>query len=103
VFGASAGVVLALALGLRHSDVFGVVLAGSPGAGYRPTAIESTRAPRTYLVAVTQEPFILDNATRWADSLRAAGGDVVMHERAPHDPELWRAEFPLMVTWAFGH
>jgi hypothetical protein len=27
---------LALALGLRHSDVCGAVLAGSPGASYQP-------------------------------------------------------------------
>jgi hypothetical protein len=59
--------------------------------------------PRTYLVAGTLEPFFLANATRWAAALRDAGADVVMSERvAPHGDALWRAEFPLMVTWAFG-
>jgi predicted esterase len=104
VFGASAGGELALALGLRHPDVFGVVLSGSPGAGFRPTGPLSGRIPLTYLVAGTREPFFLDNANRCALALREAGGDVVMKERvASHGTALWRSEFPLMVAWAFGH
>jgi len=59
--------------------------------------------PRAYLVAGTQEPFFLKNATRWAAALRDAGGDVVLTERAgSHGDALWRAELPLMVAWAFG-
>jgi enterochelin esterase-like enzyme len=104
VFGASAGGELALALGLRHPDLYGAILCGSPGAGYTPTGAMSVRIPRTYLVAGTLEPFFLDNATRWAVALRDAGADVVMRERvASHGHGLWQAEFPLMVAWAFGH
>ena len=103
VFGASAGGELALALGLRHPDVYGAVLAGSPGAGYRPPSVLPDRIPRTYLVAGTLEPFFLENATRWAVALRDAGADVVVRERiASHGDALWRAEFPFMVAWAFG-
>ena len=103
VFGASAGGELALALGLRHPDVYGAVFCGSPGAGYQPTGVLPGSLPRTYLVAGTQEPFFLDNATRWALALREAGADVVLSERvASHGNALWRAEFPLMVAWAFG-
>jgi enterochelin esterase-like enzyme len=103
VFGVSAGGELALALGLRHPDVYGAVFSGSPGAGYKPTGVISRRIPRTYLVAGTLEPFFLDNATRWAVALRDAGADVVMSERvASHGDALWRGEFPLMVAWAFG-
>ncbi len=103
VFGASAGGELALALGLRHPNRYGAVFSGSPGAGYRPTGAMPRSLPRTYLVAGTLEPFFLDNATRWAVALRAAGADVVMSERvASHGPALWQAEFPLMVAWAFG-
>ena len=103
VFGVSAGGELALALGLRHPDVYGAVFSGSPGAGYKPTGVMPSRIPRTYLVAGTLEPFFLDNATRWAAALRDAGADVVMSERvASHGDALWRAEFPLMVAWAFG-
>lgn len=103
VFGVSGGGELALALGLRHPDVYGVVLSGSPGAGFKPTGAMPSRIPRVYLVAGTLEPFFLENATRWAVALREAGGDVVMSERvASHGDALWRAEFPLMAKWAFG-
>ena len=103
VFGVSAGGELALALGLRHPDVYGAVFSGSPGGGYKPTGVIPSSIPRTYLVAGTLEPFFLQNATRWAAALRNAGADVVMSERvASHSDTLWRAEFPLMVAWAFG-
>jgi pimeloyl-ACP methyl ester carboxylesterase len=103
VFGVSAGGELALALGLRHPDVYGAVFSGSPGAGYKPTGVMPSWIPRVYLVAGTLEPFFHDNATRWAVALRDAGADVVMSERvASHGEALWRGEFPLMVAWAFG-
>src|SRR5262249_27068744 len=102
VFGASAGGELALALGLRHPDIYGAIFCASPGAGYQPTAVAPGRIPRTYLVAGTQEPFFLANATRWADALRAAGAEVVMKERVgSHGGAFWRKEFLLMVAWAF--
>jgi pimeloyl-ACP methyl ester carboxylesterase len=103
VFGVSAGGELALALGLRHPEVYGAVFSGSPGGGYKPTGVMPRSIPRTYLVAGTLEPFFLNNATRWAVALRDAGGDVVMSKRvASHGEALWRGEFPLMVAWAFG-
>ena len=103
VFGVSAGGELALAIGLRHPDVFGAVFCASPGAGYRPPAVMPSPLPRAYLVAGTLEPFFLENATRWADALRAAGADVVLTERAgSHGGAFWREEFPLMAAWAFG-
>jgi enterochelin esterase-like enzyme len=103
VFGVSAGGELALALGLRHPDVFGALFCASPGAGYRPPETMPSPLPRGYLVAGTQEPFFLDNATRWADALSEAGADVVMKEReGSHGGPFWRAEFPLMLAWAFG-
>ena len=104
VFGVSAGAELALAMGLRHPDIYGAVFCASPGAGYRPPAALPGRLPRTYLVAGTEEPFFLTNATRWADALRSADGDVVMAERTgSHGGAFWRHEFPRMVAWAFGH
>jgi enterochelin esterase-like enzyme len=103
VFGVSAGGELALAIGLRHSDLYGVIFSGSPGAGYRPPDVMPSPLPRVYLVAGTLEPFFLDNAARWAAALRDAAADVVMSERvAGHDDAMWREEFPLMVAWAFG-
>ena len=103
VFGYSAGGELALALGLRHPDVYGAVFSGSPGGGYRPPDEMPTSLPRVYLFGGTLEPFFLDNATRWAVALRDAGADVVMSEReVSHGAKLWRGEFPRMVAWAFG-
>jgi enterochelin esterase-like enzyme len=103
VLGASAGGELALALGLRHPQVYGAVFCASPGGGYKPPGDMPSPLPRTYLVAGTQEPFFLANARRWADALRDAGADVVMHERAgSHGGAFWQEEFPLMVAWGFG-
>ncbi len=74
VFGVSAGGELALALGLRHPDVYGAVFCASPGAGYRPPAVMPSPPPRAYLVAGTREPFFLDNARRWAAALTRDAG-----------------------------
>ncbi|HEV2178910.1 MAG TPA: alpha/beta hydrolase-fold protein [Gemmatimonadaceae bacterium] len=103
VLGVSAGGELALAIGLRHPDRFGVIFSASPGGGYRPPSELATPLPRTYLLAGTLEPFFRRNAARWAAALRDAGGDVVMRVRvAGHDEAMWRDEFPLMLAWAFG-
>jgi enterochelin esterase-like enzyme len=103
VCGVSASAELALALGLRHPDRYGAVFAASPGGGYQPPAELPSPLPRTYLVAGTLEPWFLQNATRWADALGDAGADVVVTERVgDHGDPFWQAEFPLMVTWAFG-
>ena len=103
VFGVSASGELALAMGLRHPDLYGAVLCASPGGGYRPPVVMPSPLPRAYLVAGTLEPFFLENASRWAAALRDAGADVVMTERVgSHGDAFWREEFPLMVAWAFG-
>ncbi len=103
IWGASLGGELAIALALRHPEVFGVALSASPGAGFRPPAGLQGPLPRLYLVAGTEEPFFRDNAIRWADAMREAGGDVVLTERAgTHGGAFWLEEFPLMLRWAFG-
>ncbi|MGO9497997.1 MAG: alpha/beta hydrolase [Solirubrobacteraceae bacterium] len=103
VLGVSASGELALAMALRHPDIYGAVFCASPGGGYRPPAVMPNSLPRAYLVAGTLEPFFLENATRWAAALRDAGADVVVTERiGSHGDPFWREEFPLMVAWAFG-
>lgn len=103
VFGVSAGGELALALGLRHPELYGAIFSASPGGGYRPPDAMPSRLPRTYLVAGKREPFFLDNAARWAAALHDAAADVLMIQRAAgHDAEMWQREFPLMIQWAFG-
>jgi enterochelin esterase-like enzyme len=102
VFGYSAGGELALALGLRRPDIYGAIISGSPGGGYKPPGDMSISLPRTYLFAGTLEPFFLENATRWADALRAGGAAVVTSEFAvSHGAEAWRGHFATMVAWAF--
>jgi enterochelin esterase-like enzyme len=102
LFGVSASAELALAIGMRHPETFGAVLAASPGAGYRPPVPLPADIPRVYLVAGKQEPFFLDNANRWASVLTARRADVIMKERAgSHGGEFWRRELPLMAAWAF--
>jgi pimeloyl-ACP methyl ester carboxylesterase len=103
VLGVSAGGELALAIGLRHPDVYGAIFCASPGGGYRPPGVIPGPVPRTYLVAGTLEPFFRKNAARWARALRDAGADVVMNERpGSHGDPFWQEELPLMVAWAFG-
>ncbi len=103
VLGVSAGGELALAMGLRHPQVFGAVLCASPGAGYRPPVELPARLPRTYLLAGTGEPFFRENASRWASALANGGADVVMQVRAgAHGDAFWREELAPMVEWAFG-
>lgn len=103
MFGVSAGAELALAMGLRHPEIYGAVLCASPGGGYRPPAVMPSPLPRAYFVTGTAEPFFLENATRWADALRDAGADVIITKRAgTHGGPFWRDELPLMVAWAFG-
>ena len=102
VCGVSASGELALALGLRHPDLYGNVFCASPGGGYRPPAALPGGLPRFYLVAGTLEPFFLENAARWGAALRDAGAEVVMTTRVgAHGDVFWRDEFPLMVAWAF--
>jgi predicted kinase len=93
---------LALAIGLRHPDIYGAIFCASPGGGYKPPGVMPSPLPRAYLVAGTLEPFFQENATRWATALRDAGAEVVMTERlGSHGDAFWREELPLMVAWAF--
>jgi enterochelin esterase-like enzyme len=95
VFGVSASGELALAIGLRHPDVYGAVFCASPGGGYRPPDVMPSSLPRTYLVAGTEEPFFHENAARWADALRDVGADDVMTERVgSHGDSFWRRSSP---------
>ncbi len=104
VWGASLGGEFALAMGLGHPGVYGVVFSASPGAGYKPPETLPGPLPRVYLVAGRQEQFFLDNASRWADALRNADADVAMMQRdGEHGGAFWGEEFPLMVAWAFGN
>lgn len=103
IYGVSASAELALALGVRYTQIFGAVLCASPGAGYKPTNELTDAMPPTYFVAGTQEPFFLENTRRWVNALGDNGNEVVLRERdAGHDDAMWRAELPKMVAWVFS-
>jgi pimeloyl-ACP methyl ester carboxylesterase len=103
VFGVSAGGELALALGIRHPDVYDAIFCASPGGGYKPPEVMPSSLPRANVVVGTLEPVFNDNATRWATALRDAGTQVVMTERVgSHGDSLWQGELPLVMAWAFG-
>lgn len=103
VWGASLGGEFALAMGVRHPDVYGAVFSASPGGGYRPPGSLEGVLPSFYLVAGRQEPFFAENAERWLHAVREADGDVVMNIReGDHGGAFWFEEFPLMVSWAFA-
>lgn len=103
ILGVSAGGELALALGLRHPEVYGAILCASPGAGFRPPADLPHPIPRCYFVAGDREPFFRDNADRWVEALRRAGAEVFVTERSgAHGDPFWREEFTPMASWAFG-
>lgn len=103
VWGASLGAEFALAMGLRHPDVYRVVFAASPGAGFRPPAAWPDELPQFYLTAGTREPFFLENAERWEAALRTADTASVLTKRpGGHGDEFWFDEFPAMATWAFA-
>lgn len=100
-YGVSASGELALALGVRHPNIFDAVFSASPGAGYKPKDEKIDTMPPTYLVAGIQEPFFLKNAILWADALQNNGNEVILEKRvAGHDDAMWRVELPKMVAWA---
>ena len=83
--------------------IFGAVLCASPGAGYRPPAELQSPLPRAYFVAGTEEPFFLENASRWAAAWRAVGSG---HRHAGARRVAWRPVLApgasAMVAWAFA-
>jgi hypothetical protein len=90
VLGVSAGGELALALGLPTYTAPSCARAPERAIG-RPRCCRARFC--AYLVAGRQEPFFLENATRWADALHAVGADVVMTERdESHGGAFWRRE-----------
>jgi enterochelin esterase-like enzyme len=100
VGGSSNGAVLASALGCRHPDRFGAVIAFSLG-------IEPPRprdaAARHLLLAGTLEPGFHRATRAWAARLRGRGVEVEERERVcGHDPLMWEEELPGAVRWAFG-
>ncbi len=104
VWGASLGGELALALGLRHPDVYGAVFSRRPAPATSRRRYCRVRFPASTSSRAGKSSSSSPTRTRWADALRNADADVALMQRdGEHGGAFWGEEFPLMVAWAFGH
>lgn len=108
VFGVSNGGAFAVAMGLRHPEIFGQVIAfsvaRSPAAPEVP-ASKTRPLPRCYLAAGNDasEKMFRRHTAAFAKVLKRHGADCVWQLReGGHDIGFWRREFPLALAWAFG-
>ena len=102
IFGVSNGAAFAAAMGVRHPERFGTVIAFSLGITGAAPAWAPGEAPRHYLCAGSLEEGF-ERATRgWAEVVRAAGAEVLHRTRASgHDPVMWDGELPKALEWAY--
>ena len=96
VCGVSASGEFAIAMGLRHPDLYGSVFSASPGGGYRPPAVMPSPLPRFYFVAGTLRAVLPGERNPLGGRTARCGADVVRTERVGgHGDSFWRAELPL--------
>ena len=106
VFGLSNGAAFAIAMGIRHPDLYGNVLAFSFAweKSAKSPMWEHSMAPRHYLLAGRLEEGFHRVTKAWAATLERLGVEHVFHDRvAGHDHTMWEEEFPAAVGWAFGN
>jgi enterochelin esterase-like enzyme len=105
VFGFSNGGTFALAMGIRHRDQYGVVIAFSiAGGADRIEAAEYARrpSPRFYLSAGTREKPFRDTGRAIAKLLSKHGVENVSTERcAGHEFGFWNSELPVAIRWSY--
>jgi enterochelin esterase-like enzyme len=104
VFGYSNGGRFAVEMGLRRPDVFGHVLGFSvAGNGKFEFGKDPKELPRFYLEAGTWEESFHVCTLRLTEQLKERGVPVHFSSRVGgHDPALWRDEFAVALTRAFG-
>ena len=103
VFGVSNGAAFAAAMGVRHPERFGTVIAFSLGITGAAPAWTPGQAPHHYLCAGSLEEGFERATRRWAEVVRAAGAKVVYRTWVSgHDPVLWDGELPKALEWAYG-
>ena len=104
VFGFSNGGIFAAAMGLRHPDIYGHILAFSLGIDPGNVTAQTKEDSEFYLVAGTLEEGFHSTTKMFAQRLHAQGVNYVFRERVcGHDHIMWQEEFPAAVEWAFGH
>jgi enterochelin esterase-like enzyme len=104
IFGFSNGAAFAIAMGCRHSEQFGHVIAFSLGwvRGLEENwALD--QAPDHYLMAGIFEEGFNTTTARWAAKLERSGLKYQYVQRfCGHDAVAWQEEFPRAVSWLFG-
>ena len=107
LFGYSCGAAFVVAVGCRHGDRYGNVIAFSvAGAtdGIDEPNLTGSSLPRIYLCAGTKELSFRERTRGIADRLTSRGVEHVYLERAAsHDFRTWAAELPEAVQWCYGH
>jgi enterochelin esterase-like enzyme len=111
-FGFSNGAAFAGAMGLSHPDLFGAVIAFSPGGGAKAFAAipqSATRGRtgaaglRLYVSGGLYETGFRANARVLAELFQRTGAQVVLREPAGgHDEAIWQREFADAVRWALA-
>ncbi len=103
IFGVSNGAAFAAAMGVRHPELFGAVMAFSLGITGAAPAWGPGVAPRHYLCAGSLEEGFERSTRRWAEVVRAAGAEV-LHRTwvSGHDPVMWDGELPKALERAYG-
>jgi predicted esterase len=103
VFGYSNGGVFAAAMGYRHPDLYGHILAFSLGVSPGELSDDGGALPDFYFTAGTLEGQFLGNTASAYGDVRRAGAEAVFNRRvAGHDLILWQEAFPGAVVWAFA-
>jgi enterochelin esterase-like enzyme len=103
VFGVSNGAAFAAAMGVRHPEHFGSVIAFSLGITPRRPQWPPGQAPRHYLCAGTLEEGFSRGTQQWAQVASVAGSEVVHRSWVSgHDMVMWDGELPRAVEWLFG-
>ncbi len=102
LMGYSRGAVFAGNTGIRKPDVYGHVMAFSPGAELQIDRSYVTSA-RYYLLAGTLEEHFYQATERIYRALETEGIDVALKTRvAGHASTLWVEEFPRALMWMFN-
>ena len=103
VFGVSNGAAFAAAMGVRHPEHFGSVIAFSLGVTAGAPQWQPGEAPSHYLCAGTLEEGFRAATERWAQRVSRAGAALVHRTWVSgHDPVMWDGELPAALTYAFG-
>lgn len=104
--GFSNGSVFAVSMGLKHRELFSVVIAFSiPRCSRRlsPSGRVEGSAQRYYLAAGKREPGFRQNTRDIARDLKRSGLNVLHVERNyGHELAFWTLELPSAIKWGFG-